>query len=94
MGKKSDAGTMITPAYLYDKDGKQIGFTNYDNKAIAYAMANHERVEKAETFDAMFGKVTVERKSFSASALEKVKGKKKYGEHLLFLVGAPLVVNK
>ena len=91
---KDCEGTMITPAYLYDKDGKQIGVTNYKNEAIAYAMANHPSIEKAQTFDPMFGKVEVERKSFSASTLEKVKDKKKYGEHLLFWVGAPLVVNR
>ena len=89
-----DAGAMFTPAYLYNKDGKQIGVTTYTNEAIAYAMANHASIESAETFDPMFGKVTVERKSFSASTLEKVKDKRKYGEHLLFWVGAPLVVNK
>lgn len=94
MGKKSDEGTMFTPAYLYDKDGKEIGVTNYDNKSIAYAMANYQLVESAQTYDQMFGKVTVERKSFSASALEKVKDKRKYGECLLFWVGAPLIVNK
>ena len=94
MSRSSNEGTMFTPAYLYDKDGNQIGVTSYTNEAIAYAMSHCQRIDRAETFDPMFGKVTVERKSFSASALDKVKDKKKYGANLLFWVGEPIVVNK
>ena len=89
-----DGGVMFTPAYLYDKDGKEIGVTNYTNEAIAYAMANHPSVETAQTYDRMFGKIVVERKSFTDAALAKVKEKKRLGECLLFWVGTPIVVNR
>jgi len=91
---KNDGGTMFTPAYLYDKDGNEIGVTTYTNEAIAYAMAHHPSIETAKTYDRMFGEVIVERKSFSDSAFEKVKDKKKYGENLLFWVGPPILVRK
>ena len=90
----SDGGVMFTPAYLYDKDGKEIGVTTYTHEAIVYAMANHPSIETARTYDKMFGEIVVERKSFSKSVFDSYKDKTKYGDNLLFWVGSPILVNK
>ena len=91
---KNDGGVMFTPAYLYDKDGREIGVTTYTYEAIVYAMANHPNIETARTYDGMFGDVVVERKSFSEPVLAKFENKIELGDNLLFWVGPPIFVNK
>ena len=77
---------------LYDAQGKEIGMTIGGTKEIAYAMSQSKRIAKAICYSEMFGEETVLRSGIE-SQLDKYKDKHKLGEHLLFWVGVPLVVN-
>lgn len=78
---------------LYDAQDNEIGITIGGAKEIAYAMANSQRIVKAISYSALYGKETTLRADIS-SLLGKYKDKHKFGANLLFWVGEPIVINK